>query len=86
MTETITPAIGANFGSWTVHALDRTRKRVLCRCACGAVRELGVTALITGQSLACGLCTATPRPKSPPANSFARDLREAEAQRRGRRR
>ena len=48
-------AIPQRFGRWTVvgFADARTAKRALCRCDCGAVREVSFEALTTGLSIAC---------------------------------
>jgi len=70
---------GTKFGAWTVHGLDRTRKRVLCRCDCGAVRELGVGALVNAETLGCGCRLSGPQPRLRASDSFASSLAETEA-------
>jgi hypothetical protein len=45
---------GRRFGSWTALGTDPTGKRVACRCACGAVRQVAIEALRSGQSTSCG--------------------------------
>ncbi len=45
------------FGSWTLIQTDSLGKRALCRCACGAVREVSIEALESGATRGCG-CSA----------------------------
>ncbi len=53
------------FGAWTVVGFcdARTCKCALYRCVCGVVREVGVDALQSGQSVGCG-CRQTPKAES----------------------
>ena len=51
---------GRRFGSWTVLGADPTGKRIVCRCACGRVRQVALAALELGESLSCG-CAPLPQ-------------------------
>jgi hypothetical protein len=53
------------FGRWRVLKVDRTGKRASAICGeCGAVRELAVPALTSGQIIACPDCWPTSHPGS----------------------
>jgi hypothetical protein len=71
-------APGQIFGSWTVVSLDETAKRAICRCVCGQVLAVGVSALLAGQSVSCG-CRPLRRERR-----SARYAEEAELRRRRR--
>jgi hypothetical protein len=45
---------GRRFAAWTSLGADATCKRIVCRCRCGAVRQVAIEALQSGQSLSCG--------------------------------
>jgi hypothetical protein len=51
---------GRSFGAWTVLAIDAVGKRAACRCKCGAVRQVAITALENGECASCG-CSPLPR-------------------------
>ena len=51
---------GWRFGFWTVLGFDSSGKRAVCRCACGRVLQVTVTALERGESLSCG-CVPLPQ-------------------------
>jgi hypothetical protein len=50
---------GQRFGSWEVLSADVTGKRIACRCSCGQVRVVAVSALESGANTSCGGCTAS---------------------------
>ena len=45
------------FGQWEVLSTDITGKRITCRCSCGQVRVVAISALESGDSSSCGSCT-----------------------------
>ena len=49
--------IGRSFGRWTILALGSligTRRKFLCRCECGTVKEVAAQDLRNGRSVSCG--------------------------------
>jgi hypothetical protein len=54
LSKSMTVTIGQQFGSWEVLGLDAAGRRAGCRCCCGTVREVAVTALVDGTSRSCG--------------------------------
>ena len=44
---------GAVFGSWTIIS-KTTKRKVICKCACGNIKELYRTNLGSGKSISCG--------------------------------
>lgn len=73
------PLIGRTFGQWTVLAADPTRKRFLCQCQCGNVRQLALGAPLDGGARGCGGCKLTPRPGPAKLNDRATELAALEA-------
>jgi hypothetical protein len=68
------------FGGWRLigYADQRTLKRAICRCDCGAVRELSSEALAVGQIPVCEVCVPPLAPNHRDGPSFARDAAQAE--------
>lgn len=56
---------GDQYGHWTV--LEETKRnpkgarKIVCRCACGAVRVVNLPHLTEGNSQSCGLCHYSPK-------------------------
>jgi hypothetical protein len=74
---------GRRYGAWITIRADATGRRILCACACGTVREVGLEALQSGQSQGCGCSRTFTAPKPPAANrapGFAADLAALEGQ------
>jgi hypothetical protein len=65
------PPEAKRFGSWTLLSIDALGKRALCRCACGAVREVNKLALETGVTRSCGRLPYEARPAPQPPPTFA---------------
>jgi hypothetical protein len=68
------------FGRWRVvgFADTRTAKRALCKCDCGAIREVSYEALTTGLSIACSSCFPPRNLSDPSSRTFASDLAASE--------
>lgn len=49
------------FGHW--EALTIANRRALCRCRCGAIREVAISALTDGSSTSCGCMPFTKKQK-----------------------
>jgi hypothetical protein len=66
----------ARYGGWKLigYADQRTLKRAICRCTCGAVRELSSEALAGGQIPVCGVCQPPLAANHHYDRSFASDL------------
>ena len=69
-------AVPKRFGSWThIGFVDaRTAKRALCRCDCGALRELSVEALASGNAVPCSSCEPPRNLTDPRSRTFAREV------------
>jgi hypothetical protein len=50
---------GQRISGWTVIKVDRATKRAHCMCRCGAVREVPIASLLSGESRSCG-CSPLP--------------------------
>jgi hypothetical protein len=73
-------AVPQRFGHWRVvgFADTRTAKRALCRCDCGAIREVSYESLTTGLSIACSACEPPRNLSDYSERSFAREAANAE--------
>ena len=47
-------SVGQRIGNWEVLVADDTGKRITCRCRCGAIRVVALTALESGACRSCG--------------------------------
>jgi hypothetical protein len=50
----ITFVPGMRIRNWEVLSVDPTGKRITCRCRCGAIRVVALTALESGACTSCG--------------------------------
>jgi hypothetical protein len=70
-----TPEAGLRrFGNWLVLGLDSVGKRAACRCDCGVIRELSLSALESGATPLCDCArrrSAGPAIDPSPAPSYA---------------
>jgi hypothetical protein len=73
MTDAITIVPGMRIGNWEILSVDPTGKRITCRCRCGVIRVVSLTALESGACRSCGC-----RPLSPAQRS---ELRAEQARR-----
>lgn len=55
--------VGDMYGSWTIVGMNETTSNVkwVCRCKCGAQREMGTTNLVNGRSRGCRQCANAKR-------------------------
>jgi hypothetical protein len=74
------------FGSWTLIQTDSLGKRALCRCICGAVREVSIEALESGVSRGCGCSARDASPGAAGQATFAATAAAEQFVARGRRR
>jgi hypothetical protein len=59
MTGVIT--VGQRISNWEVLSVDPSGKRVTCRCVCGIIRVIGLTALESGACRSCGCSPLSPQ-------------------------
>ena len=68
------------FGRWAVINTDTVGKRALCRCDCGALREIAIAALADGSTTSCGCGPSRSRPPTRRgASTFASAIAGAES-------
>jgi hypothetical protein len=64
MTTAITIVVGQRISNWEVLFADPTGKRITCRCRCGTVKVVALTALESGACRSCGCRPLTPQQRS----------------------
>jgi hypothetical protein len=64
MSGDITIVVGQRVGAWEVLSADDSGKRLTCRCRCGEVRVVALTALENGSCRSCGCSPLSPKQRA----------------------
>jgi hypothetical protein len=69
------------YGHWEVLAADDSGKRITCRCRCGVIMVVALTALENGDCRSCGCSPLSPQQRSELRADRARHRADREAAR-----